>query len=128
MNYIDLLLFLQQIQQNQQLIHHYKYHYNNDKVNIYYPATLDSQDYSANSDTIITLNDNHLVNTLITNVIIINSRPQNYMAQFVVIGFTKHIDDGNMIITIRNRFSSSLTAAIQIGIQYQNVIEVQPMN
>ena len=50
------------------------------------------------------------------------------MAQFVVIGFTKHIDDGNMIITIRNRFSSSLTAAIQIGIQYQNVIEVQPMN
>lgn len=31
MNYIDLLLYLKQIQQNQQLIHHYKYHYNNDK-------------------------------------------------------------------------------------------------
>ena len=31
MNYIDLLLYLKQIQQNQQLIHHYKYHYYNDK-------------------------------------------------------------------------------------------------
>ena len=30
MNYIDLLLYLKQIQRNQQLIHHYKYHYNND--------------------------------------------------------------------------------------------------
>lgn len=46
------------------------------------------------------------------------------MAQFAVIGFTKHIDDTNMIITIRNRFSSNLTAAIQIAIQYQNAVEV----
>lgn len=45
------------------------------------------------------------------------------MAQFAVIGFTKHIDDGNLVLTIRNRFSSNLTAAIQIGIQYQNEIE-----
>ena len=110
------------------LLHSPCNHYNNDKVNIYYPATLDSQDYSSNSDTIITLNDSKLVNTLITNVIIINSRPQNYMAQFAVIGFTKHIDDGNLVLTIRNRFSSNLTAAIQIGIQYQNEIEVPSMD
>lgn len=50
------------------------------------------------------------------------------MAQFAVIGFTKHIDDGNLVLTIRNRFSSNLTAAIQIAIQYQNDIEVASMN
>ena len=98
-------------------------HYNNDKVNIYYPETLESQSYTANSDTTITINYPDLVNTLITNVIIINAKPQNYMAQFTVIGFTKHIDDGNLVFTIRNRYSSNLTAALQIGIQYQNEIE-----